>query len=121
LREGRIVLSATARLAEGDPTSIRGRMAAFREKRAAGQPKGQRSAGCIFKNPPGDNAGRLIDAAGLKGARVGDAEVSQVHANFLVNRGQATSAEFRELMECVQAKVREVHGVDLQPEVEIWG
>ena len=89
-------------------------------KRAAGQPRGVRSAGCIFRNPPGGSAGRLIDAAGLKGRRVGDAEVSLVHANFLVNRGHATPSQFLELMELVRAGVKEAHGVDLEPEVEIW-
>ena len=121
LREGRVVLSASARLAEGDPAAIRARMADCRARRAAGQPKGQRSAGCTFKNPPGDSAGRLIDAAGLKGARVGEAQVSPVHANFLVNLGQATPAQFRELMDLVRARVREAHGIDLEPEVETWG
>jgi UDP-N-acetylmuramate dehydrogenase len=120
LREGRIVLSATARLAEGDPERIRGLMAQYRARRQDSQPKGVRSAGCIFRNPPGDSAGRLIDAAGLKGLRVGEAEVSPVHANFLVNLGHATPAQFLELMDRVRAGVRERHGIDLQPEVELW-
>ncbi|HNX31633.1 MAG TPA: UDP-N-acetylmuramate dehydrogenase [Holophaga sp.] len=117
---GAVVLSATARLAEGDPARIHALMAEYRAKRAAGQPRGVRSAGCIFRNPPGGSAGRLIDAAGLKGRRVGDAEVSLVHANFLVNRGHATPSQFLELMELVRAGVKEAHGVDLEPEVEIW-
>jgi UDP-N-acetylenolpyruvoylglucosamine reductase len=95
-------------------------MAEYRLKRASGQPTGQRSAGCIFKNPPGESAGRLIDAAGLKGFRVGDAEVSLAHANFLVNLGHATPSQFLELMETVRAKVEDVHGLALEPEVEIW-
>lgn len=120
LSAGRVVLSATARLAEGDPGRIRALMAEYRLKRASGQPKGRRSAGCIFKNPPGESAGRLIDAAGLKGFRVGDAEVSLAHANFLVNRGHATPSQFLELMDTVRAKVEDVHGLVLEPEVEIW-
>jgi UDP-N-acetylmuramate dehydrogenase len=120
LSGGRVVLSATARLAEGDPASIRALMAGYKAKRAASQPKGRRSAGCIFKNPPGTNAGRLIEEAGLKGLRVGDAEVSLEHANFLVNRGQATPGQFLELMAVVRAKVLETQGVALEPEVEIW-
>ena len=120
LTGGRVVLSATALLAEGDPATIRSQVADYREKRGTSQPLSKRNAGCIFKNPPGQSAGRLIDQAGLKGLRVGDAEVSLEHANFLVNHGHATAAEFAELMETVQTRVREVHGVELEPEVEVW-
>ena len=120
LRGGFVVLEATARLAEEAPEAIRGRMAEARAKRSATQPLDRRNAGCIFKNPPGQAAGRLIEAAGLKGLRVGDAEVSPVHANFLVNHGQASAADFSELMDQVRARVREVHGIDLEPEVEVW-
>lgn len=120
LTGGRLILSATAQLAEGDPAAIAARVAEYREKRGTSQPLSKRNAGCIFKNPPGTSAGRLIDQAGLKGLRIGDAEVSPEHANFLVNHGKASAYEFAELMETVRAKVREVHGVDLEPEVEIW-
>lgn len=120
LKGGRVVLSATARLVEADPAAIRARMAEARARRAGSQPLDRRNAGCIFKNPPGHAAGRLIEAAGLKGLRVGDAEVSPVHANFLVNHGQASAADFAELMARVRERVREVHGVDLEPEVEVW-
>ncbi len=120
LTGGRVVLSATARLVAGDPAAIQARVAEYREKRGTSQPLSKRNAGCIFKNPPGQSAGRLIDQAGLKGLRLGDAEVSPEHANFLVNHGQATAAEFAELMDTVRARVREVHGVDLEPEVEVW-
>ncbi len=120
LREGRVLLSATARLAPSDPDAVRARMATYRATRSGSQPKGARCAGCIFKNPPGQNAGRLIDTAGLKGLRFGDAEVSTVHANFLVNLGHATPQQFKELMDAVREKVREIHGVELETEVEIW-
>jgi len=120
LTGGHVVLSATAELVEGDPVAIRARVAEYREKRGTSQPLSKRNAGCIFKNPPGQSAGRLIDQAHLKGLRIGDAEVSPEHGNFLVNHGRATAAEFAELMEQVQAKVLEVHGVELEPEVEIW-
>jgi UDP-N-acetylmuramate dehydrogenase len=120
LTGGRVVLSATAQLAEGDPAVIRTQVAEYRAKRGTSQPLSKRNAGCIFKNPPGQSAGRLIDQAGLKGLRVGDAEVSPEHANFLVNHGRATAAEFADLMEQVRAKVREASGVELEPEVEIW-
>ncbi|HJW71401.1 MAG TPA: UDP-N-acetylmuramate dehydrogenase [Geothrix sp.] len=120
LTAGRVVLSATARLAEGDAQAIRAQVDEYRAKRGTSQPLSKRNAGCIFKNPPGLSAGRLIDQAGLKGLRVGDAEVSPEHANFLVNHGHATAEAFAELMDQVRFRVREVHGVDLEPEVEIW-
>jgi len=120
LREGQIILAATARLVPGDPTSIQARMASYRDQRRATQPQKGRNAGCIFKNPPGQSAGRLIDAAGLKGLRVGDAEVSPVHANFLINHGRATPEDFLELLEIVRERVRNHHGVTLETEVEIW-
>jgi UDP-N-acetylmuramate dehydrogenase len=121
LSDGCVVLAATARLAEGDPERIRALQAEYKARRVSTQPKGRRSAGCIFKNPPGQSAGRLIDAAGLKGFRIGDAEVSLEHANFLVNRGRATSAQFQELLATVRAKVKSMSGIDLEFEVEIWG
>ncbi|NWJ41702.1 MAG: UDP-N-acetylmuramate dehydrogenase [Geothrix sp.] len=120
LTGGHVVLSATADLVEGDPATIRARVAEYREKRGTSQPLSKRNAGCIFKNPPGLSAGRLIDQAHLKGLRIGDAEVSPEHGNFLVNHGKATAAEFAELMETVRTKVRDIHGVELEPEVEIW-
>jgi UDP-N-acetylmuramate dehydrogenase len=120
LTGGRVVLSATAELAEGDALRIRAQVAEYRGKRGTSQPLSKRNAGCIFKNPPGLSAGRLIDQAGLKGLRVGDAEVSPEHANFLVNHGKATAAEFAELMAQVRVRVLETHGVALEPEVEIW-
>jgi UDP-N-acetylmuramate dehydrogenase len=120
LGAGQLVLSATARLAEGDPGRIQALMAEYRVKRGENQPRGKRNAGCIFKNPPGQLAGRLIDQAGLKGLRIGDAEVSPAHANFLVNRGGATPQQFKELMDTVRTQVLEIHGIDLEPEVEIW-
>jgi len=118
--DGRVGLGLTLRLAEGDPDRIRAQVAEYRARRGTSQPLGRRNAGCIFKNPPGQSAGRLIDQAGLKGLRVGDAEVSPEHGNFLVNHGQATAAQFAELMALVRDRVKAVHGVDLEPEVEIW-
>lgn len=120
LGEGRVVLSATARLAAGDPQRIRAQVAEYREKRGTSQPLSVRNAGCIFKNPPGRSAGRLIDEAGLKGLRIGDAEVSPEHGNFLVNHGKAGAREFRDLMQRVQAVVLERHGIALEEEVEVW-
>jgi UDP-N-acetylenolpyruvoylglucosamine reductase len=93
---------------------------AYRRKRHESQPR-EPSAGCVFKNPPGTSAGRLIDECGLKGERVGDAEVSPVHANFIVNRGRASAADVLELVRRIRARVRQTRGVDLQPEVLLYG
>jgi UDP-N-acetylmuramate--alanine ligase len=92
----------------------------YRDKRQKSQPR-EPSAGCIFKNPPGSSAGKLIDESGLKGERVGDAEVSTVHANFIVNRGSATSADVIELVRRVRARVEQAKGVKLEPEVLLYG
>ena len=92
----------------------------YRGRRGTSQPLDKRNAGCIFKNPAGLSAGRLIDQAGLKGFRVGDAQVSEQHGNFLVNHGHASAAQFAELMAVVRERVKACHGVDLEPEVEIW-
>lgn len=119
LQGGHLILSASARLVPSETAAIRAAMQVFRVKRAASQPK-ERSAGCFFKNPIGDSAGRLIDAAGLKGQRVGDAMVSPLHANFLVNQGKATPAQFQELMAIVREAVFQTYGVVLETEVEIW-
>ncbi|HJW10047.1 MAG TPA: UDP-N-acetylmuramate dehydrogenase [Holophagaceae bacterium] len=120
LTGGHVGLGFTVKLAAGDRAAIEAKVAENMGKRGSSQPLSKRNAGCIFKNPAGQSAGRLIDQAGLKGLRIGDAEVSPEHANFLINHGHATAAEFEALMETVRAKVREVHGVELEPEVEIW-
>jgi UDP-N-acetylmuramate dehydrogenase len=85
------------------------------------QPLGMPSCGSVFRNPPGDHAARLIEAAGLKGHRIGNAEVSAKHANFIINRGGATATEIEQLIDDVREKVSEVHGVDLVHEVRIVG
>jgi UDP-N-acetylmuramate dehydrogenase len=90
------------------------------EKRRASQPLGQKSAGCIFKNPPGASAGRMIDELGLKGTLVGDARVSDRHANFFVNAGQASAADMLTLISSVRQKVEAVYGVTLENEVVVW-
>jgi UDP-N-acetylmuramate dehydrogenase len=90
-------------------------------RRKASQPIGAWSCGSVFTNPPGDHAARLIEAAGLKGFRIGDAAVSQKHANFIVNYGAATAADVEQLIEHVRATVERVHGVRLTPEVRILG
>jgi UDP-N-acetylmuramate dehydrogenase len=90
------------------------------EKRRSSQPLNQRSAGCIFKNPPGASAGRMIDELGLKGFRVGDAVVSDRHANFFINSGRATCAEMLALIGEVRERVRKNFGVELEEEVIVW-
>jgi UDP-N-acetylmuramate--L-alanine ligase/UDP-N-acetylenolpyruvoylglucosamine reductase len=102
------------------PAEIQAQIASFQARRLATQPRDP-SAGCMFKNPPNESAGRLIDALGLKGERVGDAEVSPVHANFIVNRGQATAADIIALMRRVRERVKAAHGIELEPEVQLYG
>lgn len=120
LHEG-IALGALLRPAsQSEAASIARQIEAYKEKRQKSQPR-EPSAGCIFKNPPNDSAGRLIDASGLKGERVGDAEVSPVHANFIVNRGNATASDVIKLVRRIRARVEQTHGVKLEPEVLLYG
>ncbi|HXN80537.1 MAG TPA: hypothetical protein VN869_06485, partial [Steroidobacteraceae bacterium] len=104
-------------LAVNAPHSVQSLM----QRRRDTQPLGQWSCGSVFKNPPGDHAARLIEAAGLKGYRIGDAAVSDKHANFIVNLGKARAAELEQLIRHVQATVQRTHGVMLEPEVRIIG
>ena len=90
------------------------------EKRRSSQPLGQKSAGCIFKNPPGGSAGRMIDELGLKGFSHGDARVSDRHANFFVNAGQASAADMLALIADVRERVQQAYGVTLENEVVVW-
>src|SRR6202162_6048163 len=90
------------------------------EKRRASQPLNQKSAGCIFKNPPGGSAGRLLDELKLKGHRVGDAMVSDRHANFFVNAGHASCSDMLKLIDDVRERVRTAHGIELENEVIVW-
>jgi UDP-N-acetylenolpyruvoylglucosamine reductase len=116
-------VALAARLRPGPPGATDGierQIETYRRQRHETQPR-EPSAGCIFKNPPGESAGRLIDESGLKGERVGGAEVSSVHANFIVNRGGATSADVLALMRKVRGRVRERRGIDLEPEALLYG
>ena len=90
------------------------------EKRRSSQPLGQKSAGCIFKNPPGASAGRMIDELGLKGLTVGDARVSDRHANFFVNAGKASAKDMLALIADVRERVKRAYGVELENEVVVW-
>ena len=87
-------------------------------KRKATQPVGKPSAGSTFRNPPGDHAARLIEAEGLKGHRIGGAQVSEKHANFIINTGEASAADIRELIDLVQRRVEGATGIRLVPEVK---
>lgn len=117
----RIVLHATFDLYEDDPNAIFQRFSESLKRRNATQPVSQRSVGCVFKNPPGDAAGRLIEASGCKTLRNGGIEVSGVHANYFVNSGNGTCAQFLELLEEVRRRVQSQFGVYLEPEVKLWG
>ena len=95
-------------------------MSVWQCKRRASQPLGQKSAGCIFKNPPGASAGRMIDELGLKGLSVGDARVSDRHANFFVNAGKASAKDMLALIASVRERVHKSFGVILEYEVVVW-
>jgi UDP-N-acetylmuramate dehydrogenase len=90
------------------------------EKRRASQPLGQKSAGCIFKNPPGASAGRMIDELGLKGHSIGDAQISDRHANFFINAGKASAADMLALIADVRERLRKAYGFELENEVVVW-
>lgn len=113
-----LVLSARLKLRPGNRNDILASVEKQLARRAERQPLGTKNCGSVFKNPPGDHAARLIEAAGLKGARSGDARVSPKHANFIENTGRATAADVRALIARVRADVREKFGVDL--ELEVW-
>lgn len=115
-----IILEALLELQPGDPAEIEGRMERYLQERTRRHPQ-QPSAGSVFRNPPGRPAGRLIEEAGGKGLRAGGAQVSERHANFIVNLGDATASDILALMEAVRKLVRERFGIDLQPEVRVIG
>jgi len=120
LRTGTIILGARFRMDEDTPEVIRTRVNEQRKIRGRTQPMGESSAGCWFRNPEGDSAGRLIDRAGLKGMMVGGAMVSQVHANFLINTGGAKARDFLRLASDVREAVNEAFGVILEEEVHVF-
>jgi UDP-N-acetylmuramate dehydrogenase len=116
-----VVTGATLDLRPGDPTVLAAELAAVRDQRVASQPHGASNAGSIFKNPGDDHAGRLIEAVGLKGRRVGRARVSERHANFIVNEGGATATDVQALIAEAQRGVWERSGVWLEPEIRLVG
>lgn len=117
---GAIICAATLELSPGDPQEILARYKEIWSAKNAGQPLAAHSAGCVFKNPPGDSAGRLIDAAGLKNRMVGAALVSPEHANFIVVREGGTAGDVLELISLVRRTVADKFAVNLELEVEVW-
>lgn len=115
-----ILLGACLELPERPYREIVDRIHVCNFKRRSSQPLTQKTAGCVFKNPPGQSAGRLIDGAGLKGFRIGSAMVSEQHANFFVNLGRATCADMLRLIDEVRARVATAYGVELREEVILW-
>ena len=119
--EGEWFLAAWLKLEQGDATAASRRIRELLEKRAASQPTNQPSCGSVFRNPEGDFAARLIESAGLKGTRVGGAQVSEKHANFIINTGSATAADIERLIARIQQMVAQKSGVHLVPEVHRVG
>lgn len=116
-----VVVQATWELVPDDPKAIFERFSASLRKRNATQPVSQRSVGCVFRNPAGDAAGRLIEVAGCKTLRIGGLEVSDLHANYFVNDGSGSAADFKALLDEVRRRVHGRFGVHLEPEVKFWG
>jgi UDP-N-acetylmuramate dehydrogenase len=114
-------VAAGLRLIPEESTAVMQRLRAWQEKRAATQPLEWPSCGSVFRNPAGDHAARLIEAAGLKGKARGQAEVSSQHANFIINRGDAQAADIEALVEQVQSAVQQQFGIRLQAEMRILG
>ncbi len=108
-------------LARGDRAQLMARVAELKARRASRQPRGVPNAGSIFKNPPGNFAGKLLEGAGLKGTRLGGAAFSDQHANFIVNLGGAQAADVRALIDMARNRVKEQSGVWLEPEVRLVG
>lgn len=119
--DGKLILKAEFSLKKAQKNDILKNINELLLRRSAAQPLDAWSVGSIFKNPGGDSAGRLIEAAGLKGMQFGGAKVSEKHANFLVNAGGATAADMRNLIAAVRNKVRESSGVELELEIKIIG
>jgi len=121
LPEGSVITGALLVLGREEPSAVAARMDEALSRKKETQPLGQRSAGCVFKNPPGDSAGRLIDAAGCKGMREGSVEVSSIHAGFFINANGGTAGDFMKLMERVSARVLDVFGTSLESEIKVVG
>ncbi|MDX8413160.1 MAG: UDP-N-acetylmuramate dehydrogenase [Mariprofundales bacterium] len=119
--DGALVVAASFALRQADGDAIRQRIRGMRSQRGKSQPLAQPNCGSVFKNPPKDHAARLIEAAGLKGHRIGAAEISSHHANFIVNVGGATASDVLALIAQVQSEVQQQFGVALEPELKVVG
>jgi UDP-N-acetylmuramate dehydrogenase len=117
---GKAVAAVALAMKRADRREIAGRRREILAEKKRSQPLKEKSAGCVFKNPPGHHAGQLIDAAGLKGARAGGAAVSRAHANFIVNAGGATADDVLRLIENVQKNISRIYNLTLELEIEIW-
>jgi UDP-N-acetylmuramate dehydrogenase len=116
---GAVILQVELQLRGGDPDQLRSARQTATRKKASTQPLDARSAGCFFRNPPGESAGRLIDGLGLEGLRRGGASVSTIHANFLVNDGDATPDDVIDLAQEIRRRVHDAKGIELEPEVRL--
>jgi UDP-N-acetylmuramate dehydrogenase len=119
-QSGEIILEVEFKLDPGSPQMIKDRMNEIIIRREKSLPLQHPSAGSVFKNPPRDYAGRLIEAAGLKGKRVGDAQISEKHANIIVNHGRASFRDVEELIDLARKEVEEKFGIGLELELELW-
>jgi UDP-N-acetylmuramate dehydrogenase len=120
-RDRWVITSATFATTSEPPATVRARLLDVQKHRRATQPIEQRSLGSTFKNPPGDSAGRLIDACGLKGLRIGGAQISPKHANFIVNLGGASADDVLALMAEMRDRVQVRFGIELEPEIRVIG
>ena len=116
-----VLIECELAMEPADPFFIRGKMEASLARRKKTQPLDKPSCGSVFKNPEGDSAGRMIEELGLKGTSIGGAQISPVHANFIVNTGSATARDVKDLIEMVQTEVAKAYGVELSPEVRFLG
>ena len=115
-----IILSAELQLVPEETDVLKERMQRFTAARQAAQPR-ERSAGSVFKNPPGRSAGQMIEEAGLRGTRIGDAQISQQHANYIINTGRAKALEVLNLINLAKERVHHLFGVELELEIELIG
>ncbi len=118
--EREAVVDAIFRLRKSSPRAVRERTVEIFRQKARSQPLEARSCGCVFKNPPGESAGRLLDEANLKGIERGGASISRKHANFMINDGTATSQDFDFLIQTARDSVRDRFGLDLELEIDRW-
>lgn len=121
IREGSLVVRASLQCSQETSEIVSGRVAEYLTRRKVAQPLDYPSAGSVFRNPPNDHAGRLIEQAGLKGKKIGGAMISPKHANYIVNTGGAQAEDILRLMEMAKEKVREATGVELEPEIKVVG